>query len=170
MLIIKRYSNRKLYDSAARRYITLEEIGQAVRQGQEVQVIDHDSGADLTTLTLLQVLFSEEKRLGGLLPLTILIRLLRAGETRLGSLRQTVETFLDPRESIDREIRGRAQHLVAAGQLSAAEAERLCELLLDPEVSGDQPPSRQSEPASSQQVQDLLAELDRLALSLAELQ
>lgn len=170
MRVIKRYSNRKLYDSAARRYITLGEIGQAVRQGQEVQVIDHASGADLTTLTLMQVLFGEEKRLGGLLPFTILIRLLQAGETHLGSLRQTVETFLDSRESIDREIHRRTQNLVTAGQLNAAEAERLCELLLDPGISSPQPPTPQTEPASSQQVQELLVELDRLVQSLAELE
>ena len=74
MATIKRYSNRKLYDIDARRYVTLDEIAEAVRRGEEVTVIDHTTGADLTTVTLLKILFTEEKRIGGMLPEKVLTR------------------------------------------------------------------------------------------------
>ncbi len=60
MLRIKRYSNRKLYDSATRRYVTLEEIADAIRRGDDLQVTDHTSGADLTTQVMLQAFFAAE--------------------------------------------------------------------------------------------------------------
>ncbi len=61
-LLIKRYSNRKLYDTARSRYITLDELAEIVRGGQEVQVIDNKSKEDLTNVTLAQILYAQQKR------------------------------------------------------------------------------------------------------------
>ena len=52
MPLIKRYPNRKLYDTEAKQYVTLEQIAELIRSGKDVQVIDHESGEDLTALTL----------------------------------------------------------------------------------------------------------------------
>jgi polyhydroxyalkanoate synthesis repressor PhaR len=60
--LIKKYANRKLYDTHTSRYITLEGIAQLVREGHEIRVVDRDNGHDLTQLTLSQVVLSEEKR------------------------------------------------------------------------------------------------------------
>jgi polyhydroxyalkanoate synthesis repressor PhaR len=60
--LIKKYANRKLYDTRASRYITLDEIAQLVRYGHEIKVVDRDNGADLTQVTLSQIVLSEEKR------------------------------------------------------------------------------------------------------------
>jgi len=60
--IIKRYENRKLYDTEDRRYISLEEIAELIRNGVEVQVIDNTNGEDITTQTLTQVIFEEGKK------------------------------------------------------------------------------------------------------------
>jgi polyhydroxyalkanoate synthesis repressor PhaR len=60
--LIKKYANRKLYDTRVSRYITLEGIAQLVREGHEIRVVDRDSGRDLTQVTLSQVMLSEEKR------------------------------------------------------------------------------------------------------------
>jgi polyhydroxyalkanoate synthesis repressor PhaR len=60
--IIKRYANRKLYDTSKSCYITLNDIAEMVCQGDHVQVIDNRSGRDLTTITLAQILFETEKR------------------------------------------------------------------------------------------------------------
>ena len=79
MLEIKRYTNRKLYDSRGRRYITLDEIAGLVRNGEEVRVLDHLTGEDLTVQTLVQVILEEQKQGGMPLPLRFLTRLLRAG-------------------------------------------------------------------------------------------
>ena len=60
--LIKKYANRKLYDTRTSRYITLEGIAQLVRDGHEIKVVDRDNGNDLTHVTLSQVVLSEEKR------------------------------------------------------------------------------------------------------------
>lgn len=62
MRTVKRYSNRKLYDTSESRYITLEQIGTLVRQGEDVKVLDNITNADLTGATLAQIIFEEEKR------------------------------------------------------------------------------------------------------------
>ena len=61
-IIIKRYSNRKLYDTSQSRYITLAELGELVRRGENIQVIDNESKADLTDMTLTQVLIAQQKQ------------------------------------------------------------------------------------------------------------
>ncbi len=60
--LIKKYANRKLYDTRTSRYITLDQIAQLVRAGEEIKVVDRDKGGDLTQVTLSQIVLSEEKR------------------------------------------------------------------------------------------------------------
>lgn len=79
MKTIKRYPNRKLYDTGESRYITLEEIATFLRTGGEVRVVDSRSGEDITTVTLAQVLVGEEKRSRPVLPGQRLMSLLQTG-------------------------------------------------------------------------------------------
>jgi polyhydroxyalkanoate synthesis repressor PhaR len=60
--IIKKYANRKLYDTRTSSYITLEGIAALVRDGHEIKVLDRETGQDLTQVTLSQIVLSEEKR------------------------------------------------------------------------------------------------------------
>jgi polyhydroxyalkanoate synthesis repressor PhaR len=60
--LIKKYANRKLYDTRTSRYVTLDGIAQLVRAGHEITVVDRDNGSDLTQVTLSQIVLSEEKR------------------------------------------------------------------------------------------------------------
>jgi polyhydroxyalkanoate synthesis repressor PhaR len=60
--LIKKYANRKLYDTRTSRYVTLDDIAQLVRDGNDIEVIDRDNGSDLTKVTLSQIVLSEEKR------------------------------------------------------------------------------------------------------------
>ena len=60
--LIKKYANRKLYDTRTSSYITLEGIAGLVRDGHEIKVVDRESGQDLTQVTLSQIVLSEEKR------------------------------------------------------------------------------------------------------------
>jgi polyhydroxyalkanoate synthesis repressor PhaR len=62
MRMIKRYPNRKLYDTEQSRYITLEKLATLVRSGEEIRVVGHRSGADLTAATFAQIIFEEEKK------------------------------------------------------------------------------------------------------------
>ena len=54
--LIKRYGNRKLYDTSESRYITLDEIARLVRSGNDVKVIDNENGDDLTAITFAQII------------------------------------------------------------------------------------------------------------------
>lgn len=61
-VIIKRYASRKLYDAAAREYVTLEDIAKYIRQGREVKIIDKKSGEDLTRQYLVQIIADFESQ------------------------------------------------------------------------------------------------------------
>lgn len=78
-LIIKRYTNRKMYDTARSCYVTLEEVAQMVRDGHEVQVIDNKTKEDLTQVTLTQALLDSERRNRGTVPLSGLRNLIESG-------------------------------------------------------------------------------------------
>ena len=60
--IVKRYSNRKLYDTRESRYVTLLQIAEMVRAGEEVQIIDNATKDDLTEVTLAQIIYEEQKQ------------------------------------------------------------------------------------------------------------
>jgi polyhydroxyalkanoate synthesis repressor PhaR len=62
--LIKKYANRKLYDTRTSRYITLEGISRLVREGHDIEVVDRDTGRDLTPLVLSQIVMGDEKRGG----------------------------------------------------------------------------------------------------------
>lgn len=82
MTLIKKYGNRRLYDTGLSRYITLEELADQVREGADVRVVDAKSGADLTQATLAQIIL--ESRGGSrLLPTPLLVQLIRMGDEAL---------------------------------------------------------------------------------------
>ena len=58
--LIKRYANRKLYDTRESRYVTLQEIAEMVREAQDVKIIDNKSKEDLTRVTLAQIIYEED--------------------------------------------------------------------------------------------------------------
>jgi hypothetical protein len=60
--VIKKYGNRKLYDTETSRYVTLQGISVLVREGHDVQVVERDTGRDITSVVLSQIVFDEEKR------------------------------------------------------------------------------------------------------------
>lgn len=60
--LIKKYANRKLYDTRTSRYVTLEAIAELVRDGHEIKVVDRETNQDLTQVVLSQIVLSEEKR------------------------------------------------------------------------------------------------------------
>lgn len=81
-MLVKKYANRRLYDTDASRYITLDELAERVRQGADPVVIDAADGTDLTQATLVQVIF--ESRGGGkLLPVPLLVQLVRMQDAAL---------------------------------------------------------------------------------------
>jgi polyhydroxyalkanoate synthesis repressor PhaR len=89
--IIKRYSNRKLYDTQRSKYVTLDEIAQMIKAGEDVSIIDNKSKGDLTSVTFTQILYEEEKR---------------KSRMPLSMLRKLIETSGDAlQEFIDRSVK-----------------------------------------------------------------
>lgn len=132
MPVIKRYPNRKLYDTEAKRYITLNEIAALIRAGEEVVVTDHASDEDLTAVVLTQIIFEQEKQQKGFLPKSVLTNLVRAGGDTLGTLRRGLTLPLDLWRHVDEEIDRRVQVLISKGELAREEGIRLREKLLSP--------------------------------------
>src|SRR5213594_1094550 len=104
--LIKKYANRKLYDTNTSRYITLDEIAQLVREGHDIQVVDRDNGSDLTQVTLSQIVLSEEKRgparlvdAGGEI-------LHDRGQALLDYVRKTLNVPADIRDQVERRREG----------------------------------------------------------------
>jgi polyhydroxyalkanoate synthesis repressor PhaR len=130
MPVIKRYPNRKLYDTKAKRYVTLEGIAELIRQGEDVAVVDHASGEDLTAVSLTQIIAEQEKKRSGFLPEAVLTGLVRAGGETLSTLRRSLALPLNLSRQVDEEIERRLQELVHQGELAADEAWRLFDRLL----------------------------------------
>ncbi|HUH00836.1 MAG TPA: polyhydroxyalkanoate synthesis regulator DNA-binding domain-containing protein [Kofleriaceae bacterium] len=80
--LIKKYSNRRLYDTGESRYITLEELSAKIQAGEDVRVVDAKTNEDLTQATLTQVII-EGRGAGKLLPVPLLAQLIRLGDDSL---------------------------------------------------------------------------------------
>lgn len=142
--VIKRYSNRKLYDTSRSCYITLDEIAELVRQGEAIRIVDNKTKEDLTSVTMAQLLVEQEKRqskaggrglLGGILeqggellqkklgePVSHLkanvedqvSRILRTGEERAQETRHQVQSWLEQQAVIMEEAQTRLDERIKA--------------------------------------------------------
>lgn len=111
--VIKRYANRKMYDSARSCYVTLEEIAEMVRSGEEIAVIDNRSKADVTEVTLTQALLDAERRRRGSVPLPGLRELLAQGGDFLQ--KRVADPVVRVREEAQRSVatwRGQAERIL----------------------------------------------------------
>lgn len=179
MPLIKRYPNRKLYDTEAKAYITLEQIAYLIREGRAVQVVDHASREDLTALTLTQVILEQERKRSGFLPQTVLTGLIQAGGERSSALRRALALPLELARHVDEEIERRLQSLVSGGELAAEEGRRLRDKLLGPgyrpaesSLSIEQALERALHDRgvpTQDDLQQLLEQLEALATSLDQL-
>ncbi len=97
--VIKRYTNRKLYDTVESRYVTLDEIAEMVKAGAEVRIVDNRTKEDLTSVTLAQIIFEEEKKTSKM-PLGMLRDIIRGSGERLQTF---ISDELNPRVAHIRE-------------------------------------------------------------------
>jgi polyhydroxyalkanoate synthesis repressor PhaR len=102
--LIKKYGNRRLYDTADSRYITLEELAGIIQSGSEVRVVDAKSGADLTQATLTQIII-ESRDAARMLPVPLLTQLIRLGDDALAEflgryLSSALEMYLQARRGL----------------------------------------------------------------------
>src|SRR5882762_5307834 len=126
--VIKRYTNRKLYDTVESRYVTLDEIALMIKGGAEVKIVDNRSKEDLTSVTLAQIIFEEEKKRSQM-PLGVLREIIRhGGEAVAGFYQEKVGSRLTAsledvkvktetlRENIEQKVRGVTQLLRREGE------------------------------------------------------
>jgi polyhydroxyalkanoate synthesis repressor PhaR len=107
--VIKRYSNRKLYDTQESRYVTLEEIEEMIRGGKEISVVDASTGEDLTSVTLAQIILENERNRRAALPAAFLHQLVKHGEAWQDfvqrSMRSSLEGIISSQRELDRVFR-----------------------------------------------------------------
>ena len=179
MRVIKRYPNRKLYDTEAKAYVTLDGIAELIRGGADVQVVDHETGEDLTTVTLSQIILELEKKQGHALPKTVLTSLIRTGGDTLDMFKRSFYTSLGAMRLLEDGIERRVDLLVRRGQMSEDEGRQLRESLIknsaDLDGEGSESnravdvaldrlniPSRSDFKRLSVQLEELTAKLDTL--------
>lgn len=93
--LIKRYANRKLYDTEQSTYVTLDEIEQMVKNGEDVQIIENATKDDITHITLAHIIFEQEKSSKGKLPVSALRGIIQSGEEFIQRLQSPVIQFKD---------------------------------------------------------------------------
>src|SRR5882672_2593413 len=120
MRLVKRYGNRKLYDTSESRYVTLEEIGRWVKAGEEVKILENDTGEDLTAVTFAQIILEEERRKSGLLSLRVLREIIQHGEAALQGLSATVDRGMEAIRSGTEGIASMPRPTVAESPCNAA--------------------------------------------------
>jgi polyhydroxyalkanoate synthesis repressor PhaR len=93
--VIKRYSNRKLYDTEESRYVTLDEIEEMIRAGKEIAVVDAATGEDLTSVTLTQIILENERNRRTTLPSAFLHQLIKHGEAWQDFVQRSMKSSLE---------------------------------------------------------------------------
>ena len=129
-ITIKRYQNRKLYNTQSKRYITLEEIENLIKNQEEVRVIDNKTGYDITAVTLSQIIFELEKNRSGFLPNKLLLSLVQSGGNKIEDIRNNVFESLGIFHQYDIEIDRRINYLIEIGELSKEEGSSILAKML----------------------------------------
>jgi polyhydroxyalkanoate synthesis repressor PhaR len=179
-VIIKRYPNRKLYNTEAKQYITLEGVADLIRSGAEVQVVDHASGEDLTALTLTQIILEQEKKQSGLLTNSFLTSLIRASSDRLSAVQRSLMSPASFWHQIDEEIKSRIQALARQGELSEKEARALIDKMIQqgarqmsrsstPDEASLEAYLRQRQVPTQEDVERLNAQIEELTAKIEEM-
>ena len=104
-ILIKRYANRKLYNTDTSRYITLKGIAELIEAGEDVRVVDNETGEDITSIALSQILVDSERESRSV-PKTLLSDLIqRGGDALYGALRRGVGDASEGIEELQRNVR-----------------------------------------------------------------
>ncbi|MES3037197.1 MAG: polyhydroxyalkanoate synthesis regulator DNA-binding domain-containing protein [Bdellovibrionota bacterium] len=104
--IIKRYQNRKLYDTQQSCYVTLDDIAKMIRTNEEVMVIDNKSKNDITAATLTQIIFEAEKKASQYAPLFTLREIIQNGNGSISSYLAKLGAF--PMDYMTKQVQAQA--------------------------------------------------------------
>lgn len=109
VVVIKKYGNRRLYDTTGSRYVNLDDLAALVREGREVQVVDAKTGQDLTRVTLTQIITEDAKGKPTGLPLELLRQLVIASdevrqEFLMWYLKSAFETYQKVQDAVQNRL------------------------------------------------------------------
>jgi len=128
--LIKKYSNRRMYDTKTSQPITLSQLANLIKQGEKIQVMDHQTGEDLTPVALIQILLGQEKGKKELFS-GLLQELIKERESSVLELSQTsLFTSLNDAPLSVEKTRGIIRELVNQKRVSEIEGEKLLESFL----------------------------------------
>lgn len=109
-IIIKKYSNRRLYDTESSKYITIAQVSEMIKKMQDVQVVDAKTNEDVTAYILTQIVLEDAKNNNVLLPIPLLHTLIRYGDNILKEffathLNQTINNYVKQKSEFDDHFR-----------------------------------------------------------------
>lgn len=114
-VVIKKYGNRRLYDTSGSRYVNLEDIAALIRKGKPVQVVDAKTGEDLTRVTLTQIITEDAKDKPTGLPLELLRQLIVASDqTRQEFVMWYLKSAFDAYQSVQDTVQSRLGQMQSA--------------------------------------------------------
>ena len=121
-VLIKRYANRRLYNTETSSYVTLQDLIALIRAGKEIQVIDSTSKEDVTKLILTQIILEAEKNKQSLLPTAFLYQLIRSREESVQDFFQnylaaSFDAYMKTRQEFERRFRGWLEMGASAPQM-----------------------------------------------------
>ena len=173
-LLIKRYASRRLYNTEASDYVTLEDIAGFIRTGRDVKIVDLKSGDDLTRQYLLQIIAEHESRGEAVLPIAVLNDLVRSYTGQAGSV---VPDFLAMSFDMLKQGQSRMMENMTAmnpmAQMPGFEAMRAQQEAFMKAMTGNMPGQWSGPPAESEEGEgdrSATEELDDIKRQLAELQ
>ena len=158
LVLVKKYENRRLYNTAAKRYVNLDDIAALIREGADLKVVDAKTGEDLTRVTLTQIITEDAKEKPTGLPLELLRQLIVASDhARQEFIMWYLKSAFDTYQTVKDAVEHRLASLQSA-VISPAEAVR--------RFMSSEPPSSPSSSDSEleslrQKVADLEARLKR---------
>lgn len=183
-IVIKKYANRRLYDTSTSQYVTLDYVRKLVKEGADFTVIDAKSGEDLTHSVLSQIIFEEEARGENLLPLPFLRQLIQYYDDSLQSvvpsyLQATMEAFAQQQEAMRERFTGTMHSPQAMMEAFQEQTRRNMEMfgqavqMFNPYMAGKAPAAADASSAPDSEESDELkamrAELDAMRAKIDKL-
>jgi len=185
-VVIKKYANRRLYNTQTSSYVTLDHLCEMVKEGTEFEVRDARTGDDITRSVLTQIIFEEEAKGQSLLPIKFLRQLIRFYGDSLqgfvpGYLDMSMESFTKNQEAMRNRIAeafgGGSQVLEAMTRQNLAMFERTMQMFSPftpkPRTSGDEESkangSTETKTKPSEDISELKSEIEAMRRQLAEL-
>jgi polyhydroxyalkanoate synthesis repressor PhaR len=159
VVIIKKYANRRLYDTESSSYITLERLAEMVRQKREFKVVDARSGDDITHNVLTQIIMEEEARGKTMLPINFLRQLIGMyGDQMQSMVPQYLEASLEAFQRNQSQFRDALAGAFTGGPLAEL-ARRNLELFQKAAGTGSAKPAENGRDAEIARLKSELAEL-----------